>query len=763
MNRRTLAPIAAALALGVAGAGLVSAQRVRDQLAVIDACDASERGDWTAALAGTQDRVDASETGLAAAECRCRALIGSGRADACADLIAERLADPAAADWSPRPDLAIHAIQTWRDAGRAEEAAMLAARAARAHPDDAQLLALELATRSGLEDEDAVLAEVAERLARRPAAPVALRVALANRWLLRGEPARALAALGETPPASSLDEHAAWSEARGHAHAAAGDLAAVQRDYAGWRAAGGDPVELFARYALTLSLAGLKDPERPPLPLIREAASHIDELSDPRLREALAIRLILSLVNAGLRDEALAAYDRERARFPLAGLTREELERSQGQAQLSNGADAPRRARLRFALAGPSPGSRLRVSRDAGAPLDADYESFALPASGELTIERELGVAPQRWVWLDAEGRTLASGTAALRAGETRQLRLEAREALAPQRARLARKPGDGHRQVAVVLLDCGDWRIVQYLRARGELPVLDALVRSGTSAVLESDPPLTAAALEAIVWPDRRSSASIAGVVHQLGTELAGLASVGENPFQALEWVLPEERDFFSVVGEGPLSAANLLFAHGGMRAGRHSEVTGPDGARRRVPLAASARDLDANERARFSGLAAVRAERDRVHLRSIAAQLDAARELVAARELDLFALRVESLDILTHAHFAEAVRDGQDDGAGLLFDVYRYLDTRLAELHAELDADDVLVVMSDHGIRTAMEHDRPALFIATGPGLPVTRIPGAPSLRGVPHALARLVGVETAWPDAGLLPATSFAQTRR
>jgi hypothetical protein len=138
----------------------------------------------------------------------------------------------------------------------------------------------------------------------------------------------------------------------------------------------------------------------------------------------------------------------------------------------------------------------------------------------------------------------------------------------------------------------------------------------------------------------------------------------------------------------------------------------------------------------------------------------MDAAQALVAARKLDLFALRVEALDILTHAHFAQAVQEGQDDGAGLLFDVYRYLDARLGSLYAELDADDRLVVMSDHGIRTAMEHDKPALFIATGPGLPVARVPGTPSLRGVPRALAQLVGIDAPWPDAGLVPATAFAK---
>ena len=137
---------------------------------------------------------------------------------------------------------------------------------------------------------------------------------------------------------------------------------------------------------------------------------------------------------------------------------------------------------------------------------------------------------------------------------------------------------------------------------------------------------------------------------------------------------------------------------------------------------------------------------------MQTIAAELDATGELLREGAIDLIAVRIEPLDILTHAHFAEAVRDGQDDGSGLLFDVYRYIDARMGALHAFLDTDDVLIVMSDHGIRTAMEHDRPALFVATGAGVPVGRAPGTPSLRGVSRVLADLLGVSTAWPDTGI-----------
>ena len=137
---------------------------------------------------------------------------------------------------------------------------------------------------------------------------------------------------------------------------------------------------------------------------------------------------------------------------------------------------------------------------------------------------------------------------------------------------------------------------------------------------------------------------------------------------------------------------------------------------------------------------------------MQTIAAELDAATALVREGAVDLIALRVEPLDILTHAHFAEISADGQDDGRGLLFAVYRYIDARLEALHNALDADDVLIVMSDHGIRTAMQHSRHAVFVAVGAGVPHGRAPGRPALRGVSRVVADLLAVETDWPDTGV-----------
>src|SRR4030095_10663432 len=154
------------------------------------------------------------------------------------------------------------------------------------------------------------------------------------------------------------------------------------------------------------------------------------------------------------------------------------------------------------------------------------------------SVSRREAIAPQRWVLRARDGRVAASGTVAARGGETRETLIHpaavdaAAAAAVPS---LARAPGDGRRRVALVLLDCGDWAISQYLRTRGDLPVLDALLSSGYRAVLESDPPLTAAALEALVWPERRTDTSIAGAFYRVGVELARLAAGGHHPVRPL------------------------------------------------------------------------------------------------------------------------------------------------------------------------------------------------------------------------------------
>lgn len=735
--------LAAALA-----AGLVSVRRAGDQFAVLDACQATEDGRWQAALSGTEGYSGDGETGRAAITCRCRALLATGRESECSDLLDGAIASRTASDWMPAPDLSAHLVQRHRQAGRAEEAAALARRAGRAHPNNAELFALEIATRSAVEDETSVLSELETRIPDRGPAAARMRRSLANRYLQSAESDRALAVLGSAPPENAGAGTALWYEARAMAFAAGGDLAGMDRTFAQWHLEGLEERELQARYALALSLGKLEAPGESTLARLERAFANAP--IDPRLDEAISIRLILSLVADGRLDEALATYDRGRKRFALEGLTRDELLRSAEHAEMLTSNEGTRPARIRFALESKLEGATLALSPDGAQRVDASYERHRM--NGPLQVERAPDVAPLRWVLHDAAGQTRASGTLSPRPGESRTVRIAPRAPRATSEQPLARRAADGRRRLVLALLDCGDWRLVQYLRTRGELPVLSQLLARGHSAVLSSDPPLTAAALESLVWPQRAAQPGVLGLMHRYGTELAGLASVGDNPLGALEWVLPETRDLFQVIGAGPLTAANLLFSHGGVQAGRHGEITGPEGVRRRTDLGNVGRDLTVRERTRFPALAAIDRERDAIHLRRIAAEFDATDRLVAGGDVDFVALRVESLDILTHAHFASAVRDAQDDGVGMLFSVYRYIDARLGSLHDRLDEDDVLIVMSDHGIRTAMEHSRFAFFVASGSDVPAGKAPGMPELRGVSRAAADILGIPTRWPDTGV-----------
>jgi hypothetical protein len=303
---------------------------------------------------------------------------------------------------------------------------------------------------------------------------------------------------------------------------------------------------------------------------------------------------------------------------------------------------------------------------------------------------------------------------------------------------------------VAVVVLDCGDWRLVQYLRARGELPVLDRLIRGGRRAVLDSDPPYTAVAIRALARPAAGGVDSFLGLVHQLGAEVEGLNFVGENPAAGLSWLLPGEESLFATLGAGPLTTANLLRSYGPLQVGRHAELVGPWGRVRRVGGYRGSRPLAAAEAAAHPRLAAAAGRRSLIE--EIAADLDTASTLAGPGGPDLALLRVAALDVLTHAGYAETARAGQDDGDRFLYDVYRYVDARLGDVDAALDEDDLLIVLSDHGIETGLEHDRACLFVAVGGGLPPGRVGGRPALRGVGRMLADLFGVETAWPATGV-----------
>ena len=734
-----------------AGIGFVSVQRARDQLAVIEACEAAQDGRAARALELTEGRVGPDATGRAAAECRCQAFLRQNQPAACLSLL-DPLVDESHA-WLPQPGLIQLLLQHRAASGRDTEARTLAAAAARAHPEALVFLEHELALRSAAEPEAEVLADLAGRLPSHGDPAARARVLLAQRHLMRGDAPAAIAVLGATPPPGTGAARGLWFDTLGNAHANHADLAAMRAAFQAWEQAGEPANVVRARYALALSTNSLRDPAFDLLLAFEESLDDPQILADATLAESIAIRWIYTLVAADRANEALALYDALADRVSLEGIDRDEIARADLDRRLAQDPASSRRGTLRFERPRALAGGSLWISPPPGSEPDADYVEHTWSGRAPIEVERERVLAPTRWILRDAEHRVRASGAVYPRPGTTLPVTIAARRGdPGPSASPPRRQPADGRTRVVLLLLDCGDWPITQYLRTRGELPHWDGLLGSGYRAVMDSDPPLTAAALEALVWPGRRSDASLAGTFYRYGVELAGLESVGVNPFEPLGWLLPETADFFEVLGAGELRAANLLLAHGGVRAGRHGITTGPDGRTESLALGASRRALRPEERERFPGLGTGLADTDRHYVETIAAEFDAAEALIEAGELDLLAMRIEPLDILTHAHFGSAVSAGQDDGEGLLFEVYRYIDSRLGRVIPRLDADDFLVVASDHGIRTAMEHDRPALFVVQGPDVPHGRAPGRPDLRGLARVLADLVGVETSWPRTGV-----------
>jgi hypothetical protein len=765
-KRRALgaAALLACAALLVLAAGAVRPSQ--HEIALSEVWDDVEAGRWdsvlerTDLLLGAAGAADVGDAAARAAELRCWALLALQRREACGALLDGVLdGRAAAAGWLPDPLLIRIAIGARSARGDLQSAAALAQRAAAAHPDDVALLQLELETRAAIGDEASLLAEFEQRLSAAGASAgeeLALRVALASRHRHRADWPAALRVLGTVPqPRPEAGEAAqrvaqSWFDEHTAALAALGRLADLRASFALQAERGADPFALRAGYALRLSVSQLVDPDASWAELLQGAIEAGAERLAPRTRVELHERLIAHHLADAEPELAIAAFDRaEAAGLELLGITREQLER--GNLAERDAGPGMAAGTLVFRVPAALPGAELRVSNSDGEP-DAPFEAVPI-VDGVAVAERRAAAWPERWVLHDAQGKLRASGSAWARPAARLDIAIELRPP-APRVATpaLARAAADGRTRVFLVLLDSGDWRLTQYLRERGELPTLDALIARGHRAVLRSDPPLTAAAMERLVWPERGGVSSFVGVVHELGVELAGLASVGRNPFEFLGALLPEGASLFEAIGSGPRVAANMLFTHGLIDAGRHAEMIGPHGQRRTVQTARAQRPLRPDERERFAGIDAN--PRARSHVESIAAELDAAIELAHSGEVDFLALRLESFDILTHALFSELATTAQDDGRSNLLAVYRYVDARLADLDATLDADDVLVVMSDHGAKTAMEHAPDAIFIAAGNNIPPGRAPGRPDLAGVPKVLAAMLGKSTPWPDTGLAP---------
>jgi hypothetical protein len=387
--------------------------------------------------------------------------------------------------------------------------------------------------------------------------------------------------------------------------------------------------------------------------------------------------------------------------------------------------------------------------------VDAAFTPVVAVA-GVARVPFHTSEVPLRYVVRSATG-VVGSGSVSRRtAGEKRVEVVEQAPTATPTFA-LTSRPADGHRRLFVFIPDSWDWRLLNALRARGEMPAIEAMIAAGVSGAVWSEPALTSSAMTSLAHPDIDASFGVVALLHEMGGELGGLASIGSNPLEVLSPWLPQRADLFATVGAGQHSIANLLFSHADIDAGRHAVRTGPNGKVTDVPVGRSVRPLNAEERA-----IAPRANEHASHFETTVAQLDLLANLIDAGTDDVILLRAEAVDLLTHARLHETANGRQDNAESSLYSMYRLIDFHLRKLLGRIDADDVFIVMSDHGALTNMQHDNHAVFVAVGMGR--GQLEGEPHLRGLPRLLTDLLGIPTDFPDIGfarVLPATGTAET--
>lgn len=738
--------------------GWWSWQRLGRQRAVDAVCDAVAREAWDEALAASDTLPTDDAVGRRAAECRALALMASSRVPDAVTLLEEHLAEPANESWLPDPVLVLLLADDRRNRGQMPSAVELVRDATSRYPDDPDLLYLELELRAQVEDEGKVLEELENRLATMGDAAPWLALRVAQRHLDRRDLGRAARLLGPGPPGGNPALRDEWFRVRAALAGSAGDTADLATVCASWLAAGGRPAEVLAWHALSLSIYQLEDPERPTPILLRSALDHCEEIPDPGLCATLAHRLLGTYVVAGRTEDALALWDRWSPKVELT-MGREEILRAADDGLETSGDDGSP-GRIRFTLPAGT-GRYLLLSPPTDVPVDQPFEEHRPDATGRVEVRRFPGPAPLRWVLRDT-ARTLASGSTWPVPGQVLDVVLDVvleADTLEPAGNRSANAPtttpesalggpADGRRQIVVTILDCADWRLLRYLEARGELPTFHRLLGTGLRAVVESRPAFTAAAMDALSHPADPARRSPLAVVHQLGIELAANSFVGNNPFDSLAWLIPERRDFFTVLGAGEHVVVNLLFSEGRIDGGRHGERVGPRGERSRFEDWRRRRALTPDERKSLAHL--LDDPNRRLWIEEMAADFDTAEQVARDGEVDLLMLRIDPLDPATHSGFGPTATGGRDDGAPWIYDFYRYADRRLGDLAAALDGDDILVILSDHGIRTSMEHSPWAVFLAVGEGVPQGRVGGTPPLRAVPRLLADWLGVTTDWPRA-------------
>jgi len=576
---------------------------------------------------------------------------------------------------------------------------------------------------------------------------LAVRLWVGNQWLKNNENPLALKAIEsikDIPKTAKLKEE--YYDLRLRTWGALGDGPQVLSTAAQWQEQGGPAADVRAKTALIMNAQKLKAPNYSSVNELHDSVANLHQIKDVAIQKNVATRLMVFYTSEKAYDEAQKLYDSLPARLDLPAP--KELApqmnipsdlKSQGQWTVSFVSELTQSITL-----------NVSPEDEENFPL-GQYRQVMLAPGAKQNVQTTLSRRPLRWV-AKSEGQviqagTLWPGTAEVKLTPKNTTQLQTAKPVANQNA-----ANDQIKKLITLFLDCADWHLIQYGRQLGLLPNFEKLITQGFSGVMLSQPPITAMAMEKLVWPERRLQPSVQSHLYQMGAEIGGLASVGKNPLEALQFFLPQSRNFFDVMGAGEHSIANMLFSHGALAGGRNALLTGPGGHQKQLRIRAGLRPLTDPETKAFPGLAYLDKKHQQEQLQMMAAQMDMVEHFYGQAHPHLMMMRIESLDILTHDLFKTSFKTGVDNGDLPLLWVYRYLDHRLGDIIAKLQPEDLLMVYSDHGIETATKHHEVSFFSLYGHRVKAGRLKDQPEFSGLPHLMAKLMGEEASFPQQDL-----------
>jgi len=303
----------------------------------------------------------------------------------------------------------------------------------------------------------------------------------------------------------------------------------------------------------------------------------------------------------------------------------------------------------------------------------------------------------------------------------------------------MERRAADGRKRVWVLWPDCGSWPLTNIYMQCGWLPHTSRLMEEGLSLSMRStEPPYTSTAyLRMTDLNAGIQDGASRSFLETLALQFKGIPFLDGLFSDDLVGDVEDPGNLFYILGRAGFSAANMVFSDKFLAV--DNDLVSGSGQELEVSeneldsmdaMTRSARGLGKDRQAlvlsKIMGIDPVEnSSRYQVLEDSIAAQvailnsqqkLEMGLKAWSDHDLDFLLLRFPAVDIVSHV-YGTSVWD--DPLKSPLAEVYRHVDDALGEIQAQLDADDTLILVSDHGLLSQTAHHGSCVFMAQGPGL--------------------------------------------